>query len=346
MKAYYADEQKHHDPKAFLSSGAPQPNPEQPERVERLLAGARAAGLEIERPRDHGLGPIAAVHTPEYLDFLEHIYARWQHIAGASAEVIPNIHPIARGGSYPASAVGQAGYHMADTACPISAETFQSACWSAWSAVDAADAVATGSSAAYALCRPPGHHAFADVAGGFCFFNNSAIAAQRLLAGGAERVAILDVDLHHGNGTQGIFYARSDVLTVSIHADPVRFYPFFWGHADERGEGPGLGYNLNLPLPRKSGDDEFMAALEPALRRIRAFAPSALVVALGLDAFEGDPFGGLSVTTPGFARMATAIAGLGMPSVIVQEGGYLCDALGANLTAFLGAFQSCMTGRM
>lgn len=334
MKAFYAEEQKRHDPKAFLSSGAPQPNPEQPERAERLLAGARAAGCELARPRDHGLGPIAAVHTPEYLDFLQHIYTRWQRIPEASAEVIPNIHPIARGGSYPASAVGQAGYHMADTSCPISAETWESACWSAWSAVDAADAVLSGEPAAYALCRPPGHHAFADVAGGFCFINNSAVAAQRIRKE-AARVAILDVDLHHGNGTQGIFYARPDVLTVSIHADPVRFYPFFWGHADERGEGPGLGYNLNLPLARKSGDEEFLATLEIALRRIRAFAPEALVVALGLDAFEGDPFGGLSVTTPGFARIAAAIGKLGLPTVVIQEGGYLCDALSDNLTAFL-----------
>ncbi|TIY11375.1 MAG: histone deacetylase family protein, partial [Mesorhizobium sp.] len=253
MKAFYAEEQKRHDPKAFLSSGAQKPNPEKPERVERLLAGARAAGCTIERPRDHGPGPVAAVHTPEYLDFLEHIFVRWQRIEGASAEVIPNIHPIARGGSYPASAVGQAGYHMADTACPISSETWQSALWSAWSAVEAAEAVMSGAPAAYALCRPPGHHAFADVAGGFCFINNSAVAAQTLRKN-AARVAILDVDLHHGNGTQGIFYARPDVLTVSLHADPVRFYPFFWGHADERGEGAGLGYNFNLPLARKSGD--------------------------------------------------------------------------------------------
>ncbi|RUY38896.1 histone deacetylase family protein, partial [Mesorhizobium sp. M7A.F.Ca.CA.002.07.1.1] len=233
MKAFYAEEQKRHDPRAFLSSGAAQPNPEKPERIERLLVGALSAGCTIERPRDHGLGPAAAVHTPEYLDFLEHIYARWQRIEGASAEVIPNIHPIARNGSYPASAVGQAGYHMADTACPISGETWQSALWSAWSAVDAAEAVISGAPAAYALCRPPGHHAFADVAGGFCFINNSAVAAQ-VLRKRAARVAILDVDLHHGNGTQGIFYARPDVLTVSLHADPVRFYPFFWGHADER----------------------------------------------------------------------------------------------------------------
>ncbi|RVB14821.1 histone deacetylase family protein, partial [Mesorhizobium sp. M7A.F.Ca.CA.004.05.1.1] len=266
MKAFYAEEQKRHDPKAFLSSGAAQPNPEQPERVERLLAGALSAGCTIERPRNHGLGPVAAVHTPEYLDFLEHIYARWQRIEGASAEVIPNIHPIARNGSYPASAVGQAGYHMADTACPISGETWQSALWSAWTAVDAAEAVMSGVPAAYALCRPPGHHAFADVAGGFCFINNSAVAAQ-VLRKQAARVAILDVDLHHGNGTQGIFYARPDVLTVSLHADPVRFYPFFWGHADERGEGPGLGYNFNLPLPRKSDDAAFLEALEVAFQR-------------------------------------------------------------------------------
>lgn len=337
MKAFYAEEQKRHDPKAFLSSGAAQPNPEKPERVERLLAGAKYAGCTIERSRNHGLGPVAAVHTPEYLDFLEHIYARWQRIEGASAEVIPNIHPIARNGSYPASAVGQAGYHMADTACPISGETWQSALWSAWSAVDAAEAVISGVPAAYALCRPPGHHAFADVAGGFCFINNSAVAAQ-VLRKQAARVAILDVDLHHGNGTQGIFYARPDVLTVSLHADPVRFYPFFWGHADERGEGLGLGYNFNLPLPRKSADAAFLEALAVALQRIRAFSPDALVVALGLDAFEGDPFGGLSMTTPGFSRIGEAIAKLDLPTVIVQEGGYLCDELGDNLTAFLTGF--------
>lgn len=337
MKAFYAPEQKQHDPKMFLVGGARKPNPEQPERADRLLAGAKAAGCTIERPRNHGLASVAGVHTPEYLDFLEHIFARWQLIEGASAEVIPNIHPIARNGFYPASAVGQAGYHMADTACPISGETWQSALWSAWSAVEAAEAVIAGAPAAYALCRPPGHHAFTDVAGGFCFINNSAVAAQALRKH-AARVAILDIDLHHGNGTQGIFYTRPDVLTVSLHADPVHFYPFFWGHADERGDGPGLGYNLNLPLGLKSRDSVFLVALEVAARRIRAFAPEALVIALGLDTFEGDPFGGLSISTTGFSRIGEVIAGLGLPTTIVQEGGYLCDALGDNLTAFLVGF--------
>ena len=339
MKAYYAAEQKKHDPKAFRASGGVASNPETPERVERLLAGAKAAGCEIVRPRDHGLGQIAAVHTPEYLDFLEHIHPRWIRAEGATAEVVPSIHPIARDGAYPASAIGQAGYHMADTSCPISAETWESALWSAWSAVEATDAVRGGNRVSYALCRPPGHHAFADVAGGFCFINNSAVAAQRLLKD-AARVAIVDVDLHHGNGTQGIFYARPDVLTVSLHVDPVRFYPFYWGHVDERGQGPGLGYNMNLPLPRRTADAEFLDALDAGLKRVRAFSPDAVVVALGLDAFEGDPFGGLSVTTPGFARIAERIAALGLPTVIVQEGGYLCDELGGNLTSFLTGFGS------
>lgn len=337
MDTFFAEEQRAHDPKMFLSSGAQKPNPEKPERIDRLLDGARRAGTSLRRPGDYGLKPIAAVHTPEYIEFLQNIFRRWQLIEGASEEVIPNIHPLARDGRYPASAPGQAGYHMADTACPISAETFSSACWSAFCAVAAAEGVLAGAPATYALCRPPGHHAFTDVAGGFCFLNNTAIAVQRLRET-ARRVAVLDVDLHHGNGTQGIFYARPDVLTVSIHADPVRFYPFFWGHADERGEGPGLGYNLNLPLPRKTGDDGFLEALEAAIRRIEAFAPDSLVLALGLDPFEGDPFGGLSVTTPGFSRIAERIARMRRPTVIVQEGGYLCDALGDNLAAFLTGF--------
>lgn len=338
MKLIFSEKQRGHDPRHFLSSGAPQPNPEVPERVKRLLAGARAAGLDEAAPDDTGLAPLAAVHTPEYLTFLATIYARWQRIPEASAEVVPNIHPDRRDFAYPASAVGQAGYHMADTACPISAETWESVYWSAQTAAHAARLVAGGEGAVYALSRPPGHHAFTDLAGGFCFVNNTAVAAQVLQSSGHQRVAVLDLDLHHGNGTQGIFYRRADVLTVSIHADPVRFYPFFWGHSGERGEGAGLGYNLNLPLPRKSGDDAFLKALDAAIERIGAFAPGALVIALGLDPFEEDPFGGLSVSTDGFARIGERCGKIGLPSAIVQEGGYVCDALGDNLTAFLGGF--------
>ena len=218
MKAFLDERQRAHDPKHFMANGTRLPNPEVPARVGILRAGAEAAGCDFAAPSDAGMGPIAALHTAEYLAFLRTIHTRWQRIEGASDEVIPNVHPASRSDSYPKSAVGQAGYHQADTACPISAATWEAAYWSAQTAVAGADALAAGESAAYALCRPPGHHAFADLAGGFCFLNNSGVAAERLRVQGL-RPAILDVDVHHGNGTQGMFYARGDVLTV---VDPCR----------------------------------------------------------------------------------------------------------------------------
>lgn len=339
MLIVFSPAQRPHYPQTFIVSGQLRPNPEKPERIDALLDAATGAGHQLVEPNDHGPEPRAAVHTPEYLQFLEHIHERWRRIEGAGDEVVPNIHPNGRGAGYPASAEGQAGYHMADTACPISADTWDAACASANTAVHAASLLLDDGVAAYALCRPPGHHAFADMAGGFCFLNNSAIAAQYLRQRHA-RVAILDVDLHHGNGTQGVFYRRRDVLTVSLHADPVRFYPFFWGYGAERGEGEGLGYNLNVPLPRGTGDDDYLVALETALTRIRSFRPGAVVVALGLDAFQGDPLAGLAVTTGGFARIAAAIAALELPTLLVQEGGYLCDGLGDNLVSFLSGFGS------
>lgn len=338
MKAYLDPRQMLHDPKHFMANGQRLQNPEQPRRIEVLQAGAEAAGCRFAAPHDHGLGPIAALHSPEYLAFLSTIHTRWTRIPGSADEVIPNIHPDRRTASYPRSAVGQAGFHQADTACPISGGTWEAAYWSAQTALSAAGAVLDGAQAAYALSRPPGHHAFGDLAGGFCFLNNAGIAAEWLLRHG-KRPAILDVDVHHGNGTQGIFYDRADVLTVSLHADPVRFYPFFWGHASERGEGAGLGYNLNLPLPRGTLIDDYLRALDTALERITLFGADVIVVALGLDAHENDPLKGLAITTPGFTRIARAIAATGLPLVLVQEGGYLSDDLGHNLTATLTGFQ-------
>ena len=338
MKAILDERQWNHRPRHSMANGAILPNPEQAERIGRLTEGAKAAGCRFEAPVDAGIGPIAALHSPEYLTFLETIYSRWRRVEGSGEEVIPNIHPAGRTDSYPKSAVGQAGFHQTDTACPISEGTWQAAYWSAQTAITGARMILSGERSAYALSRPPGHHAFGDLAGGFCFLNNSAIAAERLRTNGL-RPAILDVDVHHGNGTQGLFYHRSDVLTVSIHADPERFYPFFWGHAHERGAGGGTGYNLNLPLPRGTGDDAYLATLDLALGRIRAFGADCVVVALGLDAFVGDPFKGLAVTTDGFGRIGAAIAALGLPSLFVQEGGYLCDQLGSNLTSVLSGFM-------
>ncbi len=338
MKAFFHPAQRAHDPQHFMANGRILPSPEQPARIDALLSGLGAVGIAPEAPADGGLGPVAAVHTSEYLAFLQTIYARWRRIPDAGPEVIPNIHPDRREAGYPRSAVGQAGYHQADTACPIGPHTWEAAYGAAQSALAAVEEVLSGSRAAYALCRPPGHHAFGDLAGGFCFLNNAAIAAEKIAATG-RRTAILDVDVHHGNGTQGIFYRRADVLTVSLHADPARFYPFFWGHAQERGEGEGLGANLNLPMARGTGDDAYLALLNQALGRIAAHAPDILVVALGLDAHEDDPFQGLAITSEGFGRIGAAIAATGLPLVLIQEGGYLSPALGDTLARILGAIM-------
>jgi acetoin utilization deacetylase AcuC-like enzyme len=337
MKVVFSDQQLRHRPAQILASGALEQNLESPARAQVLLEAAIRAGLERDTPQDYGMKPIAAVHTPRYLAFLENIWTRWQRIPEASPEVMPNVHPDTRDCVYPKSAVGQVGYHVFDGACPITADTWDSARWSAWSAVHAAHEVLQGAPACYALARPPGHHAGKDLAGGFCYLSNSAIAAE-VLRGVHRHVAVLDVDVHHGNGTQNVFYDRDDVLTVSIHADPVRFYPFFWGAADEYGVGRGEGFNLNLPLPRGTGDADYLDTLDKALARIDQFVPDAIVVALGLDAAFGDPYGGFDITTDGFGRIAERIAALGRPTVLVQEGGYPNDTLGDNLVAFL---QGC-----
>jgi acetoin utilization deacetylase AcuC-like enzyme len=338
MKIVYSDQHASHDPQTFIVRGVKQRSAEQPERATRLLAAAKSAGHEIMPPKSFGAAPAEAVHTADYIDFLQIAAREWAKLPGAGPEVVPNVHPARPHASYPKALAGRAGWHQVDMACPIGPGTWQAALASSEVAATAADMVLAGERQAYALCRPPGHHAYADMAGGFCFLNNTAIAAQHLRQEHA-RVAVFDVDVHHGNGTQGIFYERDDVFTVSIHADPANYYPYFWGHAHERGAGTGEGFNLNLPLALGSPDAPWLAAGDKALARIRDFAPAALVVALGLDASESDPLQGLKVSGAGFRTMATKIAQLGLPTVLVQEGGYLSDDLGRNLVQFLAGFE-------
>ncbi|XAH21216.1 histone deacetylase family protein [Xylophilus sp. GW821-FHT01B05] len=340
MKVVYSDQHQDHDPQQFIVRGRMKRSNEQPERAWRLLAAARAQGHDIVAPDDHGPGPRAAIHTPQYLHFLETAWERWQQLDDPSEEVMPNIHPFpGQPFTYPDSLVGQAGYHMGDTACSIGRNTWHAATQSAHVATHAAQLVLEGERVSYALCRPPGHHTYADRANGFCYLNNAAIAAQHLRQRHA-RVAILDVDVHHGNGTQGVFWRRNDVLTISLHGDPHFCTPFFTGHAHERGEGDGLGYNINRPLARGTDTDAYLAELKRACTDIRAYAPGALVVALGLDAHEHDPYRALAVTTEGFARITAEIARLGLPTVLVQEGGYLSDDLGPNLASALSGFAA------
>ena len=338
MKAVYTELHRSHDPQFFLVRGVVRRTTEQPERADRLLAGIKAGKHQLVQPTVFGQGPRARVHSAEYLGFLRDAWGAWSALGDAGSEMIANMHPVRHAGTYPTHIVGRLGWHTVDTACPIGPGTWAAACAATDVATTAAQLVLDGEGAAYALCRPPGHHAYRDLAGGFCFLNNSAIAAAHLRLK-HERVAILDVDVHHGNGTQGIFYERGDVLTVSIHADPALFYPFVWGYAHERGAGAGLGANLNIPLPIGTGDEGYLQALRAAQEMIEAFAPGALVVALGLDASEHDPLAGLAVTTNGFRRIGQAIAHLGLPTAFVQEGGYLSDILGTNLTAALAGFE-------
>jgi len=292
----------------------------------------------LKTPPDRGPDVLHHVHSDAYLSFLQTIYRRWRDIDGAGPEVIPNIHPISRDDSYPTSAVGQAGFHQADTACPIGPDTYRSAYASAQTALAAAETVARTGAPCYGLCRPPGHHACIDRAGGFCFLNNAAIAGEYLTRAG-WRVAILDIDVHHGNGTQDIFYDRDDVLTVSLHTDPNEFYPFFRGHAQETGRGAGVGANLNLPLPRGTDLVGYRPALEQALTRIDDFGAQIVVVALGLDSHVSDPFKGMALQTADFTQLARAIRATHLPLVVIQEGGYVSEALRPNLTAFLSGLD-------
>ena len=340
MRVFWSDGHAAHAPGGFIARGNRVANPETPERAAIFRRAVDDGGHEVLPAGDFGLAPIEAIHAPDYLSFLSTAWTQWSALPDHGPEILPNVHPGRNMNIHPTHIVGQAGHYQADTACPIGPGTWDGAVASAQVAVSAADAVWRDGRPTYALCRPPGHHAYGDQAGGFCFLNNSAIAAQHLRDQGAPKVAILDVDVHHGNGTQGIFYRRADVLTVSIHGDPRAYYPFFTGYADEIGAGPGRGANLNLPMPRGTADRAFLDALEGAFAAIDAFDPQALVIALGLDPSERDPLAFMSVTTDGFRAIGERLGRDPRPVVLVQEGGYISDVLGANLGAVLAGFDS------
>ncbi|MCP1673511.1 acetoin utilization deacetylase AcuC-like enzyme [Natronocella acetinitrilica] len=340
MRIYYHPDQACHAPKSFLLRGQLTPSPEGPVRAEILLDALSGAGFSVStHVPECGLEPLRQVHSDRYLRFLQTIHGRWQALPGGTDIVMPNVHPVGGGRRYPDHPVGQAGWHMHDMACPLGADSWTGIAASAASAVAAAEAVLDGGDHAYALCRPPGHHAGPERAGGFCFVNNTAVAAAHLRTRYA-RVAIVDVDLHHGNGTQDIFYNRGDIWTGSVHADTREFYPFYWGGADETGAGAGLGSNHNIPLPLGSTGREFIAALERLLEELESWQPQVLVIALGLDAHKDDPLAGLRLETEDFIPVGARLRALDLATVIVQEGGYPTQSLGRNLLSFLDGFNA------
>jgi acetoin utilization deacetylase AcuC-like enzyme len=345
-----------HDPSQLLVNGAPFIYEEQPRRADILLACIEVARLgPISPARDHGMQPIQEVHSADFLAFLQEAYARQEHWKQDSGPVFPETFPIRPARHRTTHPVGRAGYYSFGTGSPILPGTWQAAYWSAQVAITAADRLLGSDELgkaepnAYALCRPPGHHAGADIYGGFCYLNNAAIAARYLqqrwgavmphhIPANKQRIAILDIDYHHGNGTQEIFYRDPSVLYCSLHAHPDDDYPYFWVGADESGEDEGLGTNFNWPLKQGSTDGEYLQTLEKALGGVQHFLPCCLVVSLGLDIAAGDSVGGFCITTEGFEQIGKRIAALQLPTLIVQEGGYLLETLGQNAVAFLQPF--------
>jgi acetoin utilization deacetylase AcuC-like enzyme len=329
-----------------LSGGKPIPCYESPERaveIERALV--TDGGFAFEEPDAFGSNPILAVHDAELLDVVANAWT--DGVAAGDLDgtrpLIPDTFKLA---AYvgrmdldeePPRAHRRLGAYLFDTATPIVAGTAEAARQAVDVALTAARRVVDGAPLAYGLCRPPGHHAARGMLGGYCFFNNAAIVAEWLRReAGFSRVAILDVDYHHGNGTQQIFWERADVLYVSLHGDPARAYPYYSGYAGERGGGDGAGATLNLPLPLRAGLDAYSTALRTGLEAIAAFEPDApLIVSLGFDTFERDPIGDLAITTADYREIAAMVGSLGTPVVALQEGGYAVDAIGANAVSFL-----------
>lgn len=345
MKLFFAPEQLLHRPQQYFRLGRVDTPLENPERMATLAEALSALGLVLTRPTDRGRQPLLAVHSPAYVTFLEEIFAQWQTLPNAGPEAFPNVHPYRGAGSdfqraehaRNTGAIGRLGTHVGDMSCAIGAGTWPAAYASAQTAINGAEALLAGARRAFALCRPPGHHCYPDRANGFCFLNNAAIAAT-VLRRGFGRVAIVDFDTHHGDGTQATFYRRGDVFVGSCHTDPTDYYPHFAGFADERGAGPGDGANLNIPLAPGSDDTAFLAAVDGLARAVATFKADALVISAGWDAHHDDPLSALRVTTDAYGRVAERLARLNLPTLIVQEGGYSLAAIAEAAPFFVQAF--------
>ncbi|PZO75973.1 MAG: acetylpolyamine amidohydrolase [Sphingomonas taxi] len=332
MITVFDPRQLSHAPRRELHNGGWTAYNETPERAATIMAAVGPA----TPARDHGMAPLEAVHDAAYLDFLQVAHRDWI-AAGREGDAIGYTWPVVGRRDLDLSRIdARLGRYSYDAGTPITANSWTAAYWSAQTALTALDVVAQNHQrAAFALCRPPGHHAGGDYLGGYCFLNNAAIVAVEARRIGLGPVAILDVDYHHGNGTQDIFAADPDMLFVSIHADPATDYPFYWGHADEGGTGAGIGTTLNLPLARGTDWAGYQPALDRALAAIAAFGTRFLVVSFGADTYAGDPISHFAFQRDDFALLAARLAALDVPSVIVMEGGYATAALGNNVAAFL-----------
>jgi acetoin utilization deacetylase AcuC-like enzyme len=342
MDACFSEHHAAHHDQVELIGGRFVKSFELPVRAERVREAFLAARLgRVLAPHDFGLAPLLAVHEREYVQFLRSAWDDWRAL-GRTHPALPMVWHAGLGPPTvaPRHIEGRLGYYSMDAGCAIVEGTWDAAYWSAMCALTAASQLHAGAAAAFAVCRPPGHHAAARAMGGYCYLNNAAIAAQWLRHQGHPRVAMLDIDYHHGNGTQSIFWQRGDVFVASLHADPHDDYPYLSGHAHERGEGAGAGCNLNLPLPAGTRAAGWLAALEVAIDAIRAHGARIGVVSLGVDTFELDPISGFKLTEADYPEIGRRLQRLGMPLLFVFEGGYATDEVGRNAVGVLRGFEA------
>lgn len=351
MKWYYSERHRLHDAEVEVWAGASAPSTEVGARAEAIASTLTGdPSFVAARPNEHGIDPIQRVHEPALVRWLEGAWSEC-HALSKQREIIPDTFRHAGMVSGMAQCVepidspfGRLGYWCFDTMTPIVEGTYSAARGAVDVALSALDAVLDGERSSYALCRPPGHHAASSLVGGFCYFNNAAIVASQMAEKTGAPVAILDVDYHHGNGTQQIFYEQGDVVYVSLHADPDREFPYFSGRADEMGQGNGRGANRNFPLASGVGDIEYLQTLERALDFVSESGARNLVVSLGLDTYELDPLGDLKLTKDAYGPMGHMVGELALPTVIVQEGGYYIPDLGANVSSWLKGFTRSHEG--
>jgi acetoin utilization deacetylase AcuC-like enzyme len=340
MLSVYTDDHRLHHAKAEFIHGELVPSFEMPKRADYIIGRLREVGLgEVITPEAQQRRAIERIHSAAYLAFLEGAWTAW-HAEYGDCDAFPNTWPT-RGMSQrvPEKIGAQLGHYCFDSSTAIMSGTWRAALSAAEVALTAASRVAGGLNTAFALCRPPGHHAAWDYYGGYCFLNNAAIAAQSFLDRGAGRVAILDVDYHHGNGTQSIFYGREDVFFLSLHADPRWDYPYFLGYAEETGEGAGEGFNANYPMPWGTAWPVYGEALADAIARIRRYGPDAIVVSLGVDTYKEDPISRFKLEMADYPRIGAMIAALGRPTLFVMEGGYAVEEIGINTVNLLQGFE-------
>jgi acetoin utilization deacetylase AcuC-like enzyme len=341
MKTIYSEQHRLRDAKTELYGGELVTPFERPSRADTVIKAITHSNLgEIVAPDSFTMDPVRAVHSNDFIAFLESAWQEWQD-AGFTGEAIACSWPARRMQSrVPDFIDGKLGYYALAAETSITEGTWAAALASKDVALTGAQALHDGERGIFSLCRPPGHHAASDMFGGYCFLNNAAIAAQYLRDQGAQRVAILDIDFHHGNGTQDIFYDRDDVLFCSLHGEPQQAFPYFLGYADETGSGQGLGYNLNYPMPRDTSFIQWQQSLTAALAKIDAFAPEYLILSLGVDTFENDPISFFKLTTADYFTTGAMIAELQIPTLFIMEGGYDIDEVGINVVEVLKGFES------